>query len=275
MFQVEFLLQGTVLPVTMGEFRVSDNFLLEKGISRNYEHECTIAYFGTEKSEKENYFRTAGESVEFFVLVYCFIAGTPVTLREGVGIGIDSLESLGKRRVSFPEVEKLNMVYMGDPLDNPLTKPFLYARKMYLDFLPDRKKIRDSYLGIVLLYYYYAVCASETRRLDELFIDLMIAAEALLIKQDDSICAPLCNRLAALISIDATERIAICRTMRRLYDIRCGIVHGRGKKPTLVDARQLFVYVRKAIENAFSMWTLSKEEIVEKLDNEWTPPLNQ
>ena len=40
--------------------------------------------------------------------------------------------------------------------------------------------------------------------------------------------------------------------MRKLYELRCGIVHGGGKKPSLNDVKILFNYVRRAIEHGLS-----------------------
>jgi hypothetical protein len=53
-----------------------------------------------------------------------------------------------------------------------------------------------------------------------------------------------------------------------LYARESSIVHGRGKKPAIEDAKQLFFYAQKAVEAAISLRTLLRGELVTKLDNE-------
>ena len=74
------------------------------------------------------------------------------------------------------------------------------------------------------------------------------------------------SRLSTLVAENETEKAEISKKMRGLYDLRSDIVHGRGKKPSLSDAKILFNYVRRAIERGLSLRHLSKEELVAKLD---------
>jgi hypothetical protein len=69
----------------------------------------------------------------------------------------------------------------------------------------------------------------------------MIALEALLIKEGDKIRGRLATRVAALIAENEEQRALISQRMRKLYNLRSNIVHGRGKKPTFNDTKQLSI----------------------------------
>jgi hypothetical protein len=53
--------------------------------------------------------------------------------------------------------------------------------------------------------------------------------------------------------------------MKELYDLRSHIVHGRGKKPSFNDTKQLFNYTRKSLEKTLYLEALSKEELIRKI----------
>jgi ribosome-binding protein aMBF1 (putative translation factor) len=56
-----------------------------------------------------------------------------------------------------------------------------------------------------------------------------------------------------------------------LYDLRSGIVHGGGKRPSSDDVRTLFNYVHRAIERAISLRQLSKKELIARLEETQLP----
>ena len=172
---------------------------------------------------------------------------------------------LVQRGLGFPSFERINV--LGEYKDGLWSKPILEAKERFLLLLPERQRIMESPLGLSLRYYYLAVRASK-RLLEEAIIHLMIAAEALLITRNENIREPLSRRLSVLIAKNEEERAEISKKMRGLYDLRCDIVHGRGGKPSWIDARVLFDYVRRAIEQGISFRYLSKQGLVEKLDME-------
>jgi hypothetical protein len=98
-------------------------------------------------------------------------------------------------------------------------------------------------------------------------INLMIACEALLSTETKKIGANLSKRLSTLIAKNEAEKTEVSKKMLKLYELRSGIVHGGGKKPSSSDVKILFDYVRRAIECGLSSRHLSKEELVAKLDN--------
>ena len=268
--QVEFLIEGDLLPPTIGRLRVSEKLILEpvwRGGSESrlsYEPaDYAIAYVGVATPKETNYFPIAVGYLDFFLLIYSLISGEPVTTRVGIGTTLDDISSLGAKRIGFPSFEKIHV--LGEYKDDFLSKPILDAKERFLLLLPDRQKIMDSPLGLALTYYYFAVLASR-RRLEHAIIDLIIAGEALLCTDTIKIRKNLSRRLSALIAENEMEKTEISKKMRKLYGLRCGIVHGGGKKPSLNDVPILFSYVRRAIERGLSLRHLSKEELVAKLD---------
>ena len=268
--QIEFLIEGYLLPPTIGRLRVSEKLMLEKVWRRGSEfrlsHEpadYAIAYVGVATPKEANYFLIARDYLDFFLLIYSLVSGQPVTQTIGIGTTLDDMSSLGAERIGFPNFERIHV--LGERKDDFFSKSILDTKKRFLQLLPDRQKIMDRPLGLALIYYYFAVLASR-RRLDEAVINLMIAAEALLCTDTKKIRKKLSRRLSTLIAEKETEKATILKKMRELYDLRSGIVHGGGKKPLRSDVKILFKYVKRAIECSLSLRHLSKEELVAKLD---------
>jgi len=270
--QVEFLIEGYLLPPTIGRLQVSETLILEQvsrsGIEPTFSYDSTSfskAYVGVSTPKEANPFLVARDYLDFFLLIYVLVSGQPVTTRMGVGTTLDDMSSLGTKRMGFPSFEKVHV--LGEHEDNIFSKPILDAKERFLQLLPDRKRIMNSPLGLALAYYYFAVLASR-RRLEEAVIHLIIASEALLCTETTKIRQNLSRRLSNLIVENGaeTEKAEISEEMRRLYELRCGIVHGGGKKPSFNDVKILFNYVRRAIERALSLRHLSKKQLVAKLD---------
>ena len=268
--QVEFLIEGYLLPPTIGRLRVSEKLILEKvwrgGSESKLSHEpadYAIAYVGVTTPKEANPFPIAGDYLDFFLLIYSLVSGQPVVTTMGIGTTLDDMSNLGAKRIGFPSFEKIHV--LGEHKDDFLSKPILDAKRRFLLLQPDRQRIMGSPLGLALTFYYFAVLASR-RRLEEAVIHLMIAGEALLCTETRKIRENLSRRLSTLIAENETEKAEISKKMRELYGLRCGIVHGGGKKPSLSDVKILFNYVRRAIECGLSLRHLSKEELVAKLD---------
>ena len=271
--QVEFLIEGYLLPPTIGRLRVSEKLILEtvwrKGRESRLSHEpadYAIAYVGVATPKEANYFPIAQDYLDFFLLIYSLVAGQPVTTTMGIGTTLKDLSSLGAKRIGFPSFGKI--IVLGEHTNKFLSKPILDAKERFLQLLPDIQRIMEGPLGLALIYYYLAVRASR-RRLDEAVIHLMIAGEALLCIETTKIRMNLSRRLSTLIAENKAEKAEISKKMRKLYELRCVIVHSGGKKPSLTDVKILFNYVRRAIERGLSLRHLSKKELVTKLDKEY------
>lgn len=271
--QVEFLIEGYLLPLTMVELRVSENLLLHQAsprespswLSPSSPH-YTLAYVCVDTTENANYHPVAASYLGFFLMVYTLVSGLPVTARMGVGTPLDRTDSLGKNKISFPSVEKI-VSADETQMDNPFNNLILKAKDQFLQLLPDRQQIMSSYLGLALRYYYHAVRASK-RWSEGVIINSMIACEALLIVAAEKKRGSLARRLSSLIAEDKTEQTQISKKMRELWDLRCAIVHSGRKRSSLNDAELLLDYARKAIGTALSLRPISKKELAEKLDRE-------
>lgn len=268
--QVEFLIEGYLLPPTMGTLRVSDKLILEKvwrtGSEPRLSHETSdyaIAYVGTPtpKETRWNFFLVARDYLDFFLLIYSLVSNQRVIARTGIGTTIDDMSSLGAKRIGWAGFQKVHVQHEGE--SDFLNKPILEAKKRFLLLLPDRQRIMESSLGLALKFYYFARLA---RQWEEVIIHLTIAAEALLCTNTTEIGKNLSRRLSTLIAENDTEKAEISKKMLKLYRLRSGIVHGGGKKPSLVDAQFLYSYFKRAIERGLSLRHLSKEKLVAKLD---------
>jgi len=268
--QIEFLIEGYLLPPTIGRLQVSEKLILERVWRRGSEYllshepaDYAIAYVGVATPKEAHFFLIARDYLDFFLLIYSLASGQPVNTTMGIGTTLNDLSSLGAERISFPNFEKIHV--LGEHAEKFLSKPILDAKQRFLQLLPDRQRIMESSLGLALRYYYYAVLASR-RRLEEAVIHLMIAAEALLCTDTKKISMKLSRRLSTLIAENETEKAEIFKKMRDFYRLRSGIVHGGGKRSSRSDLKILFNYVRRGIECGLSLRHLSKEELVAKLD---------
>jgi len=268
--QIEFLIEGYLLPPTIGRLQVSEKLILERVWRRGSEYllshepaDYAIAYVGVATPKEAHFFLIARDYLDFFLLIYSLASGQPVTTTMGIGTTLNDLSSLGAERISFPNFEKIHV--LGEYTENFLSKPILDAKERFLQLLPDRQRIMENPLGLALRYYYYAVLASR-RRLEDAVIHLMIAAEVLLCERDDKKTKTLSSRLSTLIAENEKEKTEVSKKMRKLYGLRSGIVHGGGKRPSLGDTKTLFNYIRRAIERCLSLRYLSKKEVLAELD---------
>lgn len=137
LYQVEFLIEGYLLPPTIGTLRVSEELLLEKVWWKDRKlwlsHEprdYAIAYVGVGAPKEANQFTIAGEYLDFFLLIYSFVSGQPVTTTIGVSTTIDGLSFLGASRISFPSFERIHI--LGEQKEDFLSEPILEVRRRFL-----------------------------------------------------------------------------------------------------------------------------------------------
>jgi len=254
----------------MGKLRVSKKLLLEQAWQKKSESlppweqkSYTLAYVAVEAPRDVSYFLIARDYLDFFLLIYSLVSNQPVTSRVGVGTNLENINLLGENRVSFPSFEKIHFV--GEHKANLLSRPILEAKELFLSLVPKRQEIMESSLGLALIYYYYAVLASR-RRLEEAIINLIIAGEALLISDNTKITQKLSRRLSRMIAKTEKEKTEIAKKMRKLYGLRCGIVHGGKKKPSTYDVGTLFDYIGRAVKKGLTSRELKKTELIAKLD---------
>ncbi len=260
--QVEFLLQGSLLPLTMGRLHVSPSFIIEEATSKkDYGGPFALAFVGVR--DEPEFFRKASSKVEFFVLLYALITGKAVTLTTGGSTPLSTLDNLGKNRISFSSYRKV--VHYGEDFQSMFSRPVLLTKERFLQLEEDKNIILDQYVGLALLYYYYATRASRERRVAEVVIDLAIAAEALF-SREQPYTAHLKRRLSSFIARDKFERKEIEKKMGQFYRLRGTIVHGERKGIPPADVRRVSDYIRRAIDKALSSKLYTKAQLIQEVD---------
>ena len=260
--QVEFLIQGYLLPIGMGRLQVSPSFVIENARGKNdLKGFFALAYVGAE--DEHDFFRKAISSIDFFLLLNTLMGGQAVTHLLGPAIPISTLHDLGKKRISFPDYEKV--IHLNEVRESLFTKPILSTKERFLQLEKDMHKIMDEHVGLALQYYYYAVQADGKRRYPEVVIDLAIAAEALFSTGAD-FTKNLKRRFSNFLAEDALEREQIAERMGDFYYLRGAIVHGGKKEIPLADVRTASEYIRKAIDKALSSKLYTKTELIKEAD---------
>ena len=267
--QWEFLIQGNFLPSTIESFWFSDRLFIEKvvdprvfDVTRYGRYQDSVfAYLGSEQKNGDpveclNY-------IDFLVLLYAVVTNNPCSRVSGVGIPVEKYEDLGKRRVSFPSFEKLTV--LGAPFKQDLEKLTSF-KSLFNELVQDRTMILNGFHGIALQSYYDALKASEQNRLDHSIIHLFVAAESLVVTSSNKVGNQLANRIPNLISKSDEEKEEMNKEIGKIYGTRCGIIHGGGKKATVVEARALYKFTQKAILRALKLRHLTKTELVETFD---------
>jgi hypothetical protein len=265
--QVEFLVEGNLLPMTIGKLQVSENLILEQAWSNEktslgQSKSFTLAYVGVEGDPKSNFFLFAQDYLGFFLLIYSLTTGQSAVQFIGAGTEISSLGELGSHRVAFPSYDRVTV--LNEDLDCIFSKPILLAKERFLELEKDRHAIMEGYLGLAIRHYYFALQANERGHFDEVVVNLAIAAETL-VSTEGNITKNLKQRLSSLISDDELERSGIMKRIGDFYALRGDIVHGRHKKHS-ADVRVVSEYIKRAIDKALSLRHFSKEELIKSLD---------
>lgn len=200
--QVEFLIQGYLLPMTIGRLQSSPSFVIEDAIAKKDSRGFfALAYVGVE--DELNFFRKARSKIDFFLLLHALITGQAATYLLGAAIPLSTFDDLGKNRVTFPSYEKV--IHLNEDMKSELSKPILLTKERFLQLEKHMYRILDGHVGLALRYYYRASQASGKRRVAEVVIDLAIAAEALF-SSEPPYTANLKRRFSNFIADDELER---------------------------------------------------------------------
>ena len=97
--QVEFLIEGFLMPPTIGRLQITDMLVLEQVCGNDSENPFSaIAYVGVVAPSEANFFFIARDYLDFFILTYCLVSGQAVTKNMGIGTTLDDIASLGAKR---------------------------------------------------------------------------------------------------------------------------------------------------------------------------------
>ena len=103
--QVEFLIEGLLMPPTIGRLQITDTLVLEQVSGNDSENPISaVAYVGVVTPSKANFFRIARDYLDFFIMIYCLVSGQAVTVKMGIGTTLDDIASLGAKRVRLSKL---------------------------------------------------------------------------------------------------------------------------------------------------------------------------
>lgn len=264
MHQVEAIITWKALTL-FEKIKISDRLILEQVASSSKEYFCYIAYVAVE-DEPHYYFNTAKSYLDLFVLTCALASDISATYRLGVGIKISDLKELGEKRVTgFEKVTMLN-----ENIQLPMNQPILLLKKRFCELEEDRQEIINSYLGLVLRYYYFALQAydREQKRIDEMIIDYAISLEAFIKERRDK-SPEIIDKLSRFIA-EYESKSEVTKIMKNFYSLRNDIVHGNKKPITLEDLKATLIvkrYIKKAIDKALYLKLYEKIKLIKYLES--------
>jgi hypothetical protein len=276
MKQWDFVVNWGIL--VFSRFRVSDQLLLEVIEPENVPIEVyafnyrpkfiTLAYVGV--PDENGSHRTADSILHLFLLICALISDIPFTYRGGAGRPLSSLAALGKERAIYQSLYQTVKVHSSNP--ESTQRVVILAKNRFLELHDNREQILDSYLGVALRYYAYAMRANirgPQRRIDELIIHLAIAAEALLTDSGESISKTM-QQVISKLNVKTLDD-TIMQTMKWFYNLRCAIVHGR---KTIITDDELNLtlkaktYIQTAINTALELRFYHKKDLINYLNTQ-------
>jgi hypothetical protein len=268
--QIEYLIHGNILPLSIENIRISDRLLLERVYVDGYQDATwgknvghVKAYVGMEYEEKGAFFKRADEYLTLFLHLYTLETAQPHVLFRGVSIPVDDFSNLGLNKVSFPSFDSGKS--LSEPFEHDV-RFISYLKSNFERFASDYEEILSSPLGLSLQFIYDAVMANHRSRLELAVVHFIMAAEALVIHELNEISHRISKRIAVLVSDSPTELNEVYRKMKKLYGIRCGIVHGGGKRASPYDVQDLYVYLKKAVKECLIHDRVTKQDLIRKLD---------
>lgn len=274
--QWEYLVHGDILPLSISRHRMSERLVIEKVYGDGYrdstwgEHVGHVkAFVGVESDGTAQHFHQAGKYLTLFLHLYTLQAGQPYVVFRPLGTNVDDFTKLGERSDGYPRHNPIE--YSGEPFPNHV-RDISRLKTLFQQVESGYENITDSPLGLAMQFFYDAVMSNHRRRLELAVVHFMMAAEALVIIGEESKRQNVSKRIGALIAESDGEYEDIYKKMKKMYDVRSGIVHGGDKKASPMDVGILAQYLRKAILERLSLRHLSKPELVERLDQiseEW------
>ena len=269
--QIEYLIQGSILPFSVPFYKISNKLILERVIGEGY-HDATLgknsyhvrAFLGVESDKKGKYFQRANDYLTLFLHLYTLDTGQPYARYGGnSSIGIPNLSELGVNKVRFHGFN--NITFLDDPRESDLG---IISRQKaaFLELESEYENLMISPLGLSLQFFYDAIMSNVRWRLELAVVNFMIAAETLVITENKGVTQLLSKRIGVLASDTPDEIDEVYGKMKQLYGVRCGIVHGGVKKASSRHVSESFRPIRKAIQKCLLLRHIPKTELIEKLD---------
>lgn len=268
--QLEYLIHGDILPLSISRHRMSERLVIEKVHGDGYQDSTwgaqvghVKAFVGVESDDTARHFNQAGKYLTLFLHLYTLQAGQPYVVFRPLGTNVDDFTKLGERSDGYPRHNPIKQI--GEPFPNHV-RYISRLNALFQQVESDYENITDGPLGLAMQFFYDAVMSNHRRRLELAVVHFMMAAEALVISGEESKRQNVSRRIGALIAESDDEYEEIYNKMKKMYDIRSGIVHGGRKVASPKDVQTLYQYLRKAIFERLSLRHISKKELVKKLD---------
>ncbi len=268
--QLEYLIHGDILPASITRQRMSKRLVIQKVMGKGYRDSTwgeqvghVKAFVGVESNGTAKHFIQANKYLTLFLHLYTLQAGQPYVVFQPGGIPVDDFTKLGEKSSSYPDHKPI--VHIGEPLLNHVGR-LSRLKALFQQVESDYESIINNPLGLAMQFFYDAAMSNHRWRLELAVVHFVMAAEALVIIGEESKRQNVSKRIGALIAESDGEYEDIYRKMKKLYDIRSGIVHGGSKVASPKDVQTLHQYLRKAILERLSLRHMSKKELVKKLD---------
>lgn len=282
--QLEYLIHGNILPMSITRHRMSDRLVIQKVMGEGYrdstwgEHVGHVkAFVGVESDSTAKHFIQADKYLTLFLHLYTLQAGQPYVVFRAGGTHVDDFTKLGERSHSYRGHEPIE--HIGEPSPNDVRR-ISRLKALFQQIESDYDIMTDNPLGLAMQFFYDAAMSNHRGRLELAVVHFMMAAEALVILRDESKKQNVSKRISVLFSASSDEYDLVYGMMKKLYVLRCGIVHGGMKRATPQDVGLCANYLRKAIFERLSLRQISKQDLVVKLDGiaeDWglRPQLNK
>lgn len=274
--QIEYLIHGNILPMSIDKHRMSERLVIEKVYGEGYrdstwgEHVGHVkAYVGVEYDGTPTFFDKAHNYLTLFLNLYTLQAGQPYVVFRSIGTPVDDFTNLGERSYGYPKHEPI--VSIGESLPDDVHR-ISKLKSLFQQVESDFESIIDTPLGLAMQFFYDALMSNHRRRLELAVVHFMMAAEALIVLDEEAKRQNVSRRISILSSESLEEYKTAFKSMKNLYDVRSGIVHGGDKKASPMDVGQLFQCIRKALFESLALRHLGKQELVNRLDmisDEW------
>ncbi len=129
-------------------------------------------------------------------------------------------------------------------------------------------KVNNFYVKNSLNYFYYG---SQNVRLEERIINYFVSVESL-VGEKNNTTKKIASRTAFLLNgkIDGKNFLDVYKDMKKLYNLRCCIVHGRKYEVSRLETKMLREYTKKLVTIFLKIFKKkSRKNILDLVDEQW------
>jgi hypothetical protein len=267
-----FIIDGmtiTGVPFPRKRIEIDDNMILTRVEGKPGQcvaHIRVQTKEGEELSVSEGY-KAAKQRILDFVSTYALKTHRIPVIQDAGASTMKESDRLGDAK---GHILRATVTYPKEDKKKHIKRESVLLAKTIDHFKSNEKIFRDnSWLRNALRYFYFAMM---NERLEDKLINMTVSLEALFFGKEErgELRYRLSLRAATLIGnmFDDKTTKEVFDDIKKLYDKRCDVVHGRVTKVTHDDIHKLETYTRRAIEIfVLMLHTQSKESILQLLDH--------